>query len=51
MYQPLAGLNDLLLGLLQYTPVVQDARENQKQWSKRLEQVESAVPASPEPSR
>lgn len=58
MYQPLAGLNDLLLGLLRYTPAVQNARENQKQWSARLEQVEGAnstSPAqtaeSPEPSR
>lgn len=37
MYQPLATLNDLLLGLLRYTPVVQKARENQKQWSKKLD--------------
>lgn len=41
MRQPAAALNDLLLGLLRYTPVVQNARENQKQWSSRLEQVEA----------
>ena len=49
MHQPLAGLNDLLLGLLQYTPVVQNARENQKQWAKRLEQAEAATPETPTP--
>jgi beta-hydroxylase len=36
LHQPLAALNDLLLGLLRYTPAVQNAHENQKQWSKRL---------------
>lgn len=41
MRQPLAGLNDLLLNLLRYTPVVQKARENQKQWSKKLEKAEA----------
>ena len=54
MHQPLAGLNDLLLGLLQYTPVVQNARENQKQWAKRLEQVEDeradTLKQTPQPS-
>jgi beta-hydroxylase len=45
MRQPAAALNDLLLGLLRYTPVVQNARENQKQWSKRLEQAEANSPA------
>jgi len=40
MHQPMAGLNDLLLNLLQYTPAVQNARENQKQWSERLEKAE-----------
>ena len=37
MHQPMAAINDLILNLLRYTPVVQNARENQKQWSKRLE--------------
>jgi len=42
MRQPMAAINDTLLHLLQYTPVVQDARENQKQWSKQLEAVEES---------
>ncbi len=37
MRQPMAAINDLVLHLLQYTPVVQNARENQKQWSEKLE--------------
>lgn len=41
LHEPIASLNDLLIGLLRYTPVVQDAQENQKQWSKRLERAES----------
>ncbi|MFO8100017.1 MAG: aspartyl/asparaginyl beta-hydroxylase domain-containing protein [Salinibacter sp.] len=41
MRQPAAALNDLLLGLLRYTPVVQNARANQKQWAKRLEQAKA----------
>jgi len=45
MRQPAAALNDLLLGLLRYTPVVQNARENQKQWSKQLEQAEANAAA------
>lgn len=40
MREPLAGLNDLLLNLLRYTPAVQNARENQKQWSEHLERAE-----------
>lgn len=36
MCQPMAVLNDLVLGLLRYTPVLQNARENQKQWSECL---------------
>jgi beta-hydroxylase len=40
MYQPLDSLNDLLLGLLRYTPAVQNAYENQKQWTERLERLE-----------
>lgn len=47
MHQPMAGLNDLLLNLLQYTPVVQNARENQKQWSERLENAEREDSRSP----
>lgn len=39
MRQPMAAINDLVLHLLRYTPVVQNARENQKQWSKKLETV------------
>lgn len=39
--QPLAAVNDFVVNLLRYTPVVQNARENQKQWSKRLEQAEA----------
>jgi aspartyl/asparaginyl beta-hydroxylase (cupin superfamily) len=42
MKQPMAVLNDLVMGLLRYTPVVQNARENQKQWSKQLEAAEEA---------
>ena len=45
MRQPMAAINDLVLGLLRYTPVVQNARENQKQWSKRLERAEEQQPA------
>lgn len=41
MRQPMAALNDLVLALLRYTPVVQNAHENQKQWSERLEQAEA----------
>lgn len=41
MHQPMAAINDLVLGLLRYTPVVQNARENQKQWSKQLERAEA----------
>ncbi len=52
MHQPLAGLNDLLLGLLRYTPAVQNARENQRQWTKRLAQMEqgNGRPAAPPPA-
>ena len=42
MQQPMAALNDLVLGLLRYTPVVQDAYENQKQWSNQLTAVEES---------
>jgi beta-hydroxylase len=45
MHQPMAAINDTILGLLRYTPVVQNARENQKQWSERLEQAEATQPA------
>jgi beta-hydroxylase len=45
MRQPMAAINDTLLHLLQYTPVVQDARENQKQWAERLEQAEEKTSA------
>jgi len=40
MHEPMGTINDTILNLLRYTPVVQDARENQKQWSQRLEQAE-----------
>lgn len=42
MHQPFAGFNDLLLHLLRHTPVVQQARENQKQWSEQLEKATSS---------
>lgn len=35
MYPPMAAINDLV----RYTPVVQNARENQKQWSEKLDAV------------
>jgi beta-hydroxylase len=41
LHQPMAALNDVVLSLLRHTPVVQNARENQKQWSKRLRQAET----------
>jgi beta-hydroxylase len=45
MRQPMAAINDTILHLLRYTPVVRNARENQKQWSRRLEQAEAKQPA------
>ena len=45
MRQPMAAINDAVLHLLRYAPVVQNARENQKQWSERLKQVEDTQPA------
>jgi len=41
MHPPMAAVNDLVLRLLRHTPVVQTARENQKQWARRLEQAEA----------
>jgi beta-hydroxylase len=40
--QPLSTVNDLILAALQRTSVVQDAQENQKKWSKRLEEAQAA---------
>lgn len=45
MRQPLAAINDTVLHLLRYTPVVQNTRENQKQGAERLEQAEVRQPA------
>lgn len=45
MHQPLAAANDLLLGLLRYTPVVRKARENQREWSKKLDDNPEVEPA------
>ena len=36
---PLALMNQSILGLLRLSPVVQDARKNQEQWSERLDQA------------
>lgn len=47
MHQPLAAINDLVLSLLRFTPVVQNAHENQKQWSKKLERVASNGSGAP----
>ncbi|MFB6249716.1 MAG: aspartyl/asparaginyl beta-hydroxylase domain-containing protein [Salinibacter sp.] len=41
MRQPMAALNDLVLSLLRYTPVIQEARENQRRWAARLERAEA----------
>jgi len=41
MREPVATINDLVLRLAQHTPVVQNARENQKQWNKRLRKAEN----------
>lgn len=38
--EPLSSMNDLILALLRQTSVVQDAADNQKQWSERLDRVE-----------
>ncbi len=38
---PLSQMNDLLINLARYTSVVQDAQENQKQWSDRLDEAEA----------
>jgi beta-hydroxylase len=52
--QPLSTFNDVIMAALRQTSVVQDAQENQKQWSKRLDEAEAqqqsdsgdAVPAA-----
>ena len=41
MREPVATINDLVLRLAQHTPVVQNARENQKQWNERLRKAEN----------
>jgi len=41
MRQPAAALNDALLHAVRYTPIVQNARENQKRWSERLRRAEA----------
>ena len=45
MHEPMATVNDLVLRTLRHTPVVQNARANQKQWSKRLDEKEAPQPA------
>jgi beta-hydroxylase len=45
MRQPMAAINDTILHLLRYTPVVRNARENQKQWNERLKRAEAKQPA------
>jgi beta-hydroxylase len=42
---PLSQINDTLLHLVRYTSIVQDAQENQKKWSQRLDEAEAGESA------
>ena len=46
---PLSQLNDTLIHLARYTSIVQDAQQNQKQWSKRLNEAEAQQSGSAQP--
>jgi beta-hydroxylase len=49
MHEPMSMISDVVLHLLRYAPIVQNARENRKQWAERLERAAASDPV-PSPS-